>query len=301
MRNLYVSTTYSPDGTPLGEVLAECAARGIDAVEIGSTHPWEADPARTVREAGLRHCVHNYFPPPRDPFVVNAASPDAAVLERSRAHIVQAIDLCAETGAELYTFHPGFLTDPAGTAVQGRNFDFAFAEGSAADDPRREEALSRFFASVEGASRHAARRGVRIAVETEGSLTSPDHLLLDRPSDCVQFLREFGAADAGISLNLGHLPLAAAARGFLPEKFVDLVAPRTVALEMSHNDGKVDQHLPLEEGAWYWNVIFDPRFDDALKILEFRNRPVDSVVRSMELFAREAARRRPDMSGRAGP
>ena len=42
-------------------------------------------------------------------------------------------------------------------------------------------------------------------------------------------------------------------------------------MELSHNNGKEDQHLPLKKGKWYWKIINDPYFSNVYKILEFRN------------------------------
>ena len=42
-------------------------------------------------------------------------------------------------------------------------------------------------------------------------------------------------------------------------------------MELSHNDGLQDQHLPLKKDGWYWDIINDSRFNDTIKILEFRN------------------------------
>ena len=42
-------------------------------------------------------------------------------------------------------------------------------------------------------------------------------------------------------------------------------------MELSHNDGIEDQHLPLELDSWYWDLINDSRYKYTYKILEYRN------------------------------
>ena len=66
--------------------------------------------------------------------------------------------------------------------------------------------------------------------------------------------------------------------------FIDQIADDVVAMELSHNDGVEDQHLPLEEEGWYWPIIQDPRFKDAFKILEFRNTPVQVIREILAWF-----------------
>ena len=38
-------------------------------------------------------------------------------------------------------------------------------------------------------------------------------------------------------------------------------------MELSHNDGIEDDHLPLQEIGWYWEVINDNRFNHVIKFL----------------------------------
>ena len=70
--------------------------------------------------------VHNYFPPPKDAFVLNLASLDSAIHERSFQHIKSSIKLASQLKSPYYSFHAGFLVDPKvselGRSVNKRNF-----------------------------------------------------------------------------------------------------------------------------------------------------------------------------------
>ena len=55
---------------------------------------------------------HNYFPPPRHPFVLNLASLDEHIYDASLKHIINSIRICTELGAKYYSFHAGFRVDP---------------------------------------------------------------------------------------------------------------------------------------------------------------------------------------------
>ena len=56
--------------------------------------------------------VHNYFPPPKDPFVLNLASLDDNIYMKTLGHIKNSIRLAAELRSKYYSFHAGFLVDP---------------------------------------------------------------------------------------------------------------------------------------------------------------------------------------------
>ena len=55
-------------------------------------------------------------------------------------------------------------------------------------------------------------------------------------------------------------------------------------MELSHNNGIDDQHLPLKKGKWYWKIINDPDFINIYKILEFRNTRVSKIKNIIKLF-----------------
>ena len=56
--------------------------------------------------------VHNYFPPPKHPFVINLASENKRILIRSVNHIKKSILLVKKLGGNTYSFHAGFRVDP---------------------------------------------------------------------------------------------------------------------------------------------------------------------------------------------
>ena len=55
--------------------------------------------------------IHNYFPPPQEPFVFNLASEDELIFTKSFHHAHTAIDLAEKLGSKFYSFHAGFLMD----------------------------------------------------------------------------------------------------------------------------------------------------------------------------------------------
>ena len=55
-------------------------------------------------------------------------------------------------------------------------------------------------------------------------------------------------------------------------------------MELSHNDGYQDQHLPLKSKGWYWNLINNKKFKKTYKILEFRNTSKKKLINNIKLF-----------------
>jgi sugar phosphate isomerase/epimerase len=281
---LYVSTTFIEDRKSLRDALILCSDSMIHNIEIGSNHIFEN--YEFVHDYCFNFLVHNYFPVPEEPLVVNLASIDDRIRRRSVVHISGAIDFCAEIGAELYTFHPGFITDPSGSNRGGDNFDFQWDRNQLSRS-NYVSAWNNMVAAISEVVEYARSRKVRIAFETQGSFHKSDHLLMQQPEEYERLLALFAPEDLGVNLNIGHLILAANAFGFSRESFVNQVADRVVAMELSHNDGAEDQHLPLQESGWYWDLILDERFVSTYKILEFRNTNIKKIGENLEMIKRK--------------
>ncbi len=279
---LFVSTTFVPDKQSVEEALIQCNEISVSNVELGANHIHE-DSFSIIKEYDFNFLVHNYFPIPKDDFVVNIASEDQTLRKKSINHVKNAIDFCGDTGGELYTFHPGFTVNPISSSAGETNYDFKWNQDEI-DESNYGIALSNMYKSLAECVSYAAKAGIRIAIETEGSFNKSDFLLMQRPEEYEKLFEEYAPEELGLNLNIGHLNLAAKAFGFSRRSFVTLVSDYVVALEMSHNDGHEDQHLPLERDAWYWPIIFDRRFDEVYKIMEYRNTGKKEIAGNVNLF-----------------
>lgn len=284
--NLYVSTTFLPDSRPLHEALSQCKQACIQSVEIGSNHCYEKS-YDYLSEFSFQYLVHNYFPIPNYSFVLNLASFDEGIRQRSIRHIKKAIDFCTEIEAKIYTFHPGFLTDPHCSNTSDLNYDFQWDEKQL-KNVNYDKANGYMYFAFDELAKYAKLKNVRIAIETEGSLKKKDHLLMQCPKEYDVFMTKYSPTDIGINLNIGHLNLSANAFNFKRSEFVDLVQDYIIAMELSHNDGTEDQHLPLREDGWYWDLINDNRFESVCKILEFRNTKIDLIISNIQLLKEKA-------------
>ena len=70
---VFVSTTFVKDQQKLSYALDMLRNLNIDGVELGSNHCFEEDYSY-IHEYNYRYLTHNYFPIPRNSFVINLAS-----------------------------------------------------------------------------------------------------------------------------------------------------------------------------------------------------------------------------------
>tara|TARA_A100001011_G_scaffold369273_1_gene424431 strand:- start:98 stop:970 length:873 start_codon:yes stop_codon:yes gene_type:complete len=280
-QRLFVSSTFLPDQSMLIDALDVCSRLSVDGVELGSNHCFEGK-YPYLKKFDFAYLVHNFFPIPPESYVVNVASLNEDIRKKSIAHVKASIDFTGDIGAELYTFHPGFLTDPASAGRTETNFDFCFEKL-----PRTESfemAENHLYRSLDEIIAYATANDVEIAVETEGSVRHCQQLLMQTPDDFDLFRSRYGPHDIGINLNFGHMYLASKVFLFDVEVQVNSIKEYLVAMELSHNDGVEDSHLPLVRGAWYWPLIMDQDYRHLPKILEFREVSEKQLRENVLLF-----------------
>ena len=73
MNNLYVSTTFIKDNQKIKIALDILKSAGIRNVELGSNHIYESN-YNYIKKYNFNFLVHNYFPIPKENFVINIAS-----------------------------------------------------------------------------------------------------------------------------------------------------------------------------------------------------------------------------------
>jgi len=281
--NLFISSTFEKDNKSFYDVLQSLLKNQIFNVEIGSNHCYEDNYDYIKDYKNFNFLVHNYFPVPKNDIVINIASQDDYIRKKSIKHIFSSIDFCKEIDSKLYTFHPGFLTDPSGSNLSSDNYDFQW-KNSDLNNLNYKKSFDNMFLSLDKIVNYANKRKVKVSIETEGSINRKEHLLMQYPEEYIKFMNEYNNNDLNINLNIGHLILASKAFNFKINEFINLIQDYIIAFELSHNNGIEDDHLPLKDNEWYWDFIFDKRFKDAFKILEFRNVKISDLIKNIELF-----------------
>lgn len=247
----------------LWETLAAYRAAGLTAVELGATQvDAGSDLAPRLRDTGLDLAVHNYFPPPAEPFVLNLASPDEGIRRRSLELARTAIDLCTDIGAPFYSVHAGFILDPVGW--EGGSFAFADPEPGAAD-----AALARYADAYAQLSRHGGERGVAVLVENNVCTPSLRGKLLLQTADEFAELRA-RVPETAILLDTGHLNVSAHTFGFDPTEFVRALEPAVGAWHLHANDGSADSHDPAPPGWWAFELMSRPALRSTPIVVEAR-------------------------------
>ena len=261
----------------LSEQLSAMTTAGLTHIELG----WAAPQTGLIVPEGLREfsthfLVHNYFPAPEKPFVLNLAAQEPMTLARSREFGLAAIRLCADLGAPFYSIHSGFLAefDPASL---GRELTYL-------EICDYERGYATFLDSLDVLLTEARQTGVRLLVEP--NVVAPFNLIdgenqllmLAEPREFLRLLREVNDHRLGVLLDLGHLKVTATTLGFGICEFIDAVAPAVGAFHLHDNDGTADQHQAVEATSWTLDVVRQRRFDGKPVVVEAKFENVEALA-----------------------
>jgi len=111
---IYISTACVKHNSIKDSVL-ELVQQGYKNIELtGGTKyydGYENDLLELKEKYNLNYLLHNYFPPPKKHFILNIASLNDDLYQKSIEHCLSAVALCKLLGSKKFAIHAGFLID----------------------------------------------------------------------------------------------------------------------------------------------------------------------------------------------
>ena len=193
--------------------------------------------------------IHNYFPPPKSPFVLNFASVDDSVTKLSMLHGKNAIELASSMGCKYCSFHAGFLVDPKMNEL-GQKFSL---EGMV----KRIHAKELFLERINQLAEIANKKDIKILIEnnvlSQNNRSQNPFLMVDH-EECLEIIHNT-ADNVGMLVDLAHLKVSSLTLGFCKYEFLETTKEYTFAYHLSDNDGLTDSNQPVREDSWFWNYL----------------------------------------------
>jgi len=235
---IYASTQCLPNRSLAG-TLDSYAEHGIERVELGFCPDATVDVAALVDRHAFEFVAHNYFLPRDDEFILNLASPDDALRERTIEYLKDAITFCDRYSIPRYTFHGGFRVDP--------DTSLTFPKRT---PPPYEECFERFVTALRPVLDHAEAVGVDIAVEnnvvtTDNVVGSEPLLLFCQPGEFTRLFDRIDPSRCDVLLDVGHLTVSATTFDYDRKTVFKEADGHLGGLHLHSNDGRTDEHRPL--------------------------------------------------------
>jgi len=246
---IYVSTGGFYDSTGFKSAVS-LAKSGLKNIELsGGTYDEDylSNISSISKDCNLQ--IHNYFPPPKSPFVLNFASVDDSVTSLSMLHAKNAIELASLLGSKYCSFHAGFLVDPKMNEL-GEKF-------SHGDMVNRAHAKELFLERINQLAVIANKKDIKILIEnnvlSQKNRSQNPFLMVDH-EECVEIIHKT-AENVGMLVDLAHLKVSSLSLGFCKYDFLEATKEYTFAYHLSDNDGLTDSNEPVREDSWFWNYL----------------------------------------------
>jgi len=193
--------------------------------------------------------VHNYFPPPKKPFVLNLASLNENIYQESVNHIKQSIKLASSIKSPFYSFHAGFLIDPKvkelGKTIKSNNlYD-------------RDKSLERFIYSIKFLSKYASKYKIKLLVEnnviTKSNLSKfeSNPLLMTDIKNTGEIVKNFDE-NLFFLVDVAHLKVSANTLNFDAREYLEIFKDKIGGYHLSDNNGLVDSNKEISKSSWFW-------------------------------------------------
>jgi sugar phosphate isomerase/epimerase len=277
---IYVSSSCSKQKR-IGDAIEELVSVGIRNIELtGGTEyyvGYENEILHLQDKYNLNLLVHNYFPPPKENFVLNLASLDNNIREKSIQHFYRSIRLCHKIGAKRFGLHAGYFIDlnakELGNVVKKKHIE------------NRDLSIKRFCDAFKKLQEES--KGLNLYIENN----IYSYLNCREFCDQVPFMllnyndyKELKKIiDFKLLLDLAHLKVSANSLQLNFDEEIDKMIYESDYLHISENNGKHDQNLALNKKSELSRILNKYNLKEKTVTIEVYNK-IEDIVQSCDIL-----------------
>ncbi len=235
------------------ELVKKFIDNGIKFIELsGTKYSFNNIKKLSELKNKVKFQVHNYFPPPKVPFVLNLASMDSEIYDKSLKHIYNAIESCEKLNSNYYSFHAGFLCD-IDIKELGKKVKRKFMQN-------RKDSIPIFIERVLKVSEKAKKYGINIMIEN--NVLSKNNLLefkqnpflMCEAEECLQIINSL-PNNVKLLVDVAHLKVSSNSLNFEASNFFKKCKGIIGGYHLSDNNGLSDTNEKFNENSWFWKYI----------------------------------------------
>jgi sugar phosphate isomerase/epimerase len=252
MNNIFLSTAYFKNDNGYN-VVKKLSKYKINNFEL-SAGKYFKNNIKKLKKINKKNnlVIHNYFPPPKKPFVLNLASTDKIIRSRSINHIKKNI-INSKYFNNIVSFHAGFLLDPEPKKI-GKVFDTDIKITN------RKKGMDIFLKSVNYLSRYAKKRNVSLLIENNvlsasNYLKFKKNLLLMADKKETIYIMKNTPPNVNLLIDVAHLKVSAKTLNYSKFDYIKSCQEWVRAYHLSENDGKEDTNMKVKKNSWFWKYI----------------------------------------------
>jgi len=249
---IYISTSCVKH-KKIKDSVQELAENGFQNIELsGGTEfyeNFENDLMELKGKYNLNYRCHNYFPPPKKPFVLNLASLNDDVFQVSFDHLKRVVALSNRLGADKFAFHAGFFID-----IKLNEIGKKISRDNLFDEKM---AIERFCGAYEAIKNQA--KDVKLFIENNVfSKTNAETYGGKNPFMMTNFneyksLKE--KIDFNLLLDVAHLKVSVRTLGLDWKSEFENMIEESSYIHISDNDGFHDLNNQLTRGSSLLSIL----------------------------------------------
>ena len=239
----------------INQILEEYVRKGITNIELsGGTQYYpeiEEDLLSYKQKYNINYVCHAYFPPPREDFVVNLASCNDEIYNKSIEHYMNCIEMLKRIDCHVLSIHAGFYIEILPNQI-GKELTNSIVYD-------KEESLNRFCEAYENIVKNAKKYGITMYLENNVLSQAnyerfhKNNYLMMTDFDGFNELKK--RLDFNLLLDLAHLHVSSKTLNKDFSEQCKLFGEFVKWLHISDNNGITDQHLPLKRESIIASVL----------------------------------------------
>ncbi|MFX0134294.1 MAG: sugar phosphate isomerase/epimerase family protein [Candidatus Hodarchaeota archaeon] len=270
------------------QIIDLCRKHKFNNLELSSGILWEdgiIDFFIKTNYSNMNFIIHNYFPPSKNPFVLNLASTDSSILEMSLDLCKKAIDLSALIRAPFYSVHSGIAANLEPKMLGNPQIQSSLSHKNYIP---YEIAYNIFVDSIIKLNNYAKKNGIPLLVENNIQTFSKrpkenlQIFLMISASEIERLINDVNDANLGILIDVGHLKVNSIVFEFDPIDFISGLSSKIVAFHLSENDGLSDLNLPFSKSSWFMPYL--NKLQDSVIIIETYNQSIARINQQINII-----------------
>ena len=262
---IYVSSSCSKQKR-IDYAIKELVEYGFHNIELsGGTEYYESyeeDIFELKEKYNLNYLVHNYFPPPKEDFVLNLASLDDTIFEKTLRQLRKAVQFARLLETDKFGFHAGFYVD-----ININEIGKAIAVYNLSDTKR---AYVRFCDGFNLIRNEAKKMEIYIENNVYSKTNfniygSQNPFMLTSPTEYKELQQHINFK---LLLDVAHLYVSSRALGFDFDANLEHMIMQTDYIHLSNNDGFSDQNKSFNSDSNLLNKIKKKHLKDKTITLE---------------------------------
>ena len=283
MNNKYYVSSVAFREKNIDEIINTCENSNLN-LEFSSGLPYDSEMEEKFLSASVNKLVHNYFPAPKEAFVLNLASVDESVRIKSINLCKKGIMLTANSNAPFYAAHAGFIFDPDPNEL-GKNFTNQSYYNKA-------ESYNRFLQSVNELVSYAEKYNVVFCIENNVLTKVNFNTFGFKPffgteaSELIDLKNKLDSEHFSILLDTAHLKISSNTLNLDLHDQINKVLPHIFGVHHSDCNGYYDTNDPVT--SHYWFLKYMPSLADKIHVLEVKNQTVKKIKSQINILKSRA-------------